>query len=242
MVLGGRDVLCTLLGNGCLPWQIQGTYNIDTHCHTDILETRQTHKAGTKLHRLPMQKPKTHPQGHRHMECPETVQSQHMRGHTSSQQHTQQLDRETVAVKQLCQPYCYTNNTDRGTAHNYHKHTRAVPSDILCNQGAERELAGLGDFGEKAARVLTVLSRVQKQLKRASHRQRLWAGKLRLPGRVSSPWPRRKPSPQPPQKCNQSCPPPTRPAQWLWLESLSFLLTFYRLFARWHVSKVYDLR
>lgn len=26
------------------------------------------------------------------------------------------------------------------------------------------------------------------------------------------------------------------------LESLSFLLTFYRLFARWHVTKVYDLR
>lgn len=25
-------------------------------------------------------------------------------------------------------------------------------------------------------------------------------------------------------------------------ESLSFLLTFYRLFARWHVTKVYDLR
>lgn len=25
-------------------------------------------------------------------------------------------------------------------------------------------------------------------------------------------------------------------------ESLSFLLTFYRLFARWHATKVYDLR
>lgn len=47
-----------LLGNGCLPWPIQGTYNTDTHCHTDILERRQTHKAGTKLHRLQCRNPK----------------------------------------------------------------------------------------------------------------------------------------------------------------------------------------
>ena len=190
-----------------------------------------------------MQKPKTHPRGHRHMECPETVQSQHMHGHTGSQQHTQQLNRETFAVKQLHQPHCYTHNTDTVTETQPTITTSTpVSSDILCNQGMARELAGLGDFGGKAVRVLTVLSRVQKQLRRASHRQRLWAGKPRLPGRAPSPWPRRKPSPQPPQKCNQSCPPLTRPAQWLWLESLSFLLTFYRLFARWRVSKVYDLR
>lgn len=124
-----------LLGNGCLPWQIQGTYNTDTHCHTDILETRQTHKAGTKLHRLPMQKPKTHPQGHRHMECPETAQSQHRHGHTGSQQHTQQLHREAFAVKQLLQPHCYTHNTDRGTAHNYHKHIRAFRHSVQPRRG-----------------------------------------------------------------------------------------------------------
>lgn len=105
-----------------------------------------------------------------------------------------------------------------------------------------REPAGLGDSEGNDARCSDVLREVQLQQRAADADKAGGAGRLRLSGEFLALSSGKNRVPQPPQKCNQSHPPPTHPAQWLWLESLSFLLTFYRLFARWRVSKVYDLR
>ena len=90
-------------------------------------------------------------------------------------------------------PLLYTQyrHSDRGKAHNYHKHTHVLPH-ILCNHRHGEGASWFRRLWGKCCQCSDVLRGIQKRWRVANRRQGWWAGRLKLSRRAPSLWPRKK--------------------------------------------------